>query len=524
MITALVRQNLTRLSFKNSSSLCESHHVVFSLSLLRFFTSGERKPVLDSPVYEFLLHKHNFSPEAASRVASVVTRLRNPEKSASVLSFLKESGFSKTQVEKMVKIRPQFLSANLEKSIKPKIKIFQDFGFLANDISEIISNDPWILRQSMKCTLIPSLSVLRSLLGSNAEVAKFLKSSGRFLKTNLGKNLVPNVELLKNCGVAMEQIIRVMYHFPRLLSCKPEVMKTYVDKVDKMGMDRSSRMFIHGVRTIGTMSDKTLELKFRTFRELGFSEGDIAAAFRNAPLVFGASEKKLKEVKEVLLATGKYNLSCIINCPISLKYSIENRYKPRLQVLEMLESKNMIESWPKFSTLCQMSNKRFYEKFIGPYLDEVGDVCMAKSALSGTREFPSLLQNFIVKGDVCPTLLAGSIGFLWHCLIVFGFQSCLKPFAAIELALSGWSTACLNVEIEVDNVGSVSDFVVPWQRLRDFDRETNLVIKRTCPPTLQNGWSPLFYAPYLVSIQMSDSRPLDHSHPPKFLENGQRVG
>ncbi|KAL0366418.1 UNVERIFIED_CONTAM: hypothetical protein Sradi_3531900 [Sesamum radiatum] len=341
MITALVRQNLTRLSSKNSSSLCEPRHVVFSLSLLRFSTSGERKPVIDSPVYEFLLHKLDFSPEAASRVASVVTRLR-------------------TRKDPL--------------HIKPKIKIFQDLGFSANDISEIISNDPWILRQSVKNTLIPSLSVLRSLLGSNAEVAKFLKTSGWFLKTKLVNNLVPNVEFLKNCGVAMEQIISAMYYFPRLLSCKPEVMKKYVDQVDKMGVDRSSRMFIHGVRVISSMSYKTLELKFRTFRELGFSEGDIAAAFRNSPLAFAVSEEKLKEVKEVLLATGKYNLSCIVNYPTSLMYSIEKRYKPRLQVLEMLESKNMIQSWPKFSTLCIMSNKSFHEKFIGPYLEEVGDV------------------------------------------------------------------------------------------------------------------------------------------------------
>ncbi|KAK4387737.1 hypothetical protein Sango_2380300 [Sesamum angolense] len=352
MITALVRQNLTRLSFKNSSSLCEPHHVVFSLSLLPFSTSGERKPVFDSPVYEFLLHKHDFSPEAASRVASVAS----------------------------------IALANLERSIKPKIKIFQDLGFPANDISEIISNDPWILRRSVNNILIPSLSALRSLLGSYADVAKFLKTAGCFLRSNLDNNLVPNVELLKNCGVAVKQIILIMNHFPRLLLCKPEVMKTYVDKVDKMGVDRSSRMFIHGVRTIGSMSYKTLELKFRTFRELGFSEGDIAAAFRNAPLVFCRSEEKLKGVKEVLLATGKYNESCVVNYPASLMYSIEKRYKPRLQVLEMLESKNMIQCWPKVSTLCIMSNKRFYEKFIGPYLDEVGDVCMTKSALSGTRK------------------------------------------------------------------------------------------------------------------------------------------
>ncbi|KAK4434189.1 hypothetical protein Salat_0581600 [Sesamum alatum] len=183
----------------------------------------------------------------------------------------------------------------------------------------------------------------------------------------------------------MEQIILVMYHHPRFLLRKPEIMKKFVDKVDKMGMDRSSRMFIHGIRIFSSMSYKTWELKFRTFGELGFSEDDIAAAFRYTPTVFGVSEEKLKEVKEVLLATGKYNLSCIINYPTSLMYSVEKRYKPRLQVLEMLESKNMIQSWPKIKTLCPMPNKRFYEKFIEPYLDEDGDVCTEKSALSGKR-------------------------------------------------------------------------------------------------------------------------------------------
>ncbi|KAL0366420.1 UNVERIFIED_CONTAM: hypothetical protein Sradi_3532100 [Sesamum radiatum] len=163
----------------------------FLAFLLRFSTSGERNPVFDSPVYEFCCTNTISLLKRLHKLPLFVTRLRNPEKSASVLSFLKESGFSKTQVEKMVKIRPQLLSANLEKSIKPKMKIFQDLGFLADDISEIISNDPWILRQSMKKTLIPSLSVLRSLLGSNAEVAKFLKTSGRFLKTNLVKIWFP---------------------------------------------------------------------------------------------------------------------------------------------------------------------------------------------------------------------------------------------------------------------------------------------------------------------------------------------
>ncbi|KAK6116130.1 hypothetical protein DH2020_008399 [Rehmannia glutinosa] len=342
MIAAILRPNLTRSRFKNSSSLCNSNGA-FPLFLLNFSTSGAKQTVTHPTVSEFLLHKHQFSPEAASQVASVLTRIKNPEKSDSILSFLKQSGFPKTLIEKIVKSRPELLSANLEKTIKPRIKIFQDLGFSANDIVKVISGNPWFLRTSLI-------------------------------------NLAPNVEFLKNCGVAMEQIIWAMYYFQRFMLSNPERMKKFVEKADEMGVSRSSKMFIHAVRVISSMNENTWELKLRILRDLGFSEDDMAEAFRNAPLVFGVSEEKIKEVKELLLATGKYNMSCIVNNPVSFMYSVEKRYKPRLRVLEMLESRNVIESWPGVGTLCRMSDKKFYEKFVGPYLDEVGDLYMAKCA------------------------------------------------------------------------------------------------------------------------------------------------
>ncbi|CAI9775435.1 unnamed protein product [Fraxinus pennsylvanica] len=122
----------------------------------------------------------------------------------------------------MVRNRPGLLAACLEKTMKPKIKIFQDLGFSAEDIAEIISNTPSILYRSLDNGVIPSLSGLMSLLGSSAEVAK----------------------------------------------------------------------------------------------------------------------GKLKEVKEVLLATEKYDISCIVSNPGSFICSLEKMIKPRMQVLGILYSRN----------------------------------------------------------------------------------------------------------------------------------------------------------------------------------------
>ncbi|EYU23812.1 hypothetical protein MIMGU_mgv11b0151382mg, partial [Erythranthe guttata] len=137
----LIKSTWIRIGFDPSSnspsSLCNSH-VVFSQFLLHFSTSVT--------VSENSLLKHRSSPAAS---------VRNPKKP--------------DLVEKLVKTYPHLHSANLENTIKPKIKIFQDFGFSANDAVAIISHDPWILKQSLNKKIIPSLSTLKRLLGSHEQ-------------------------------------------------------------------------------------------------------------------------------------------------------------------------------------------------------------------------------------------------------------------------------------------------------------------------------------------------------------------
>ncbi|KAK6130708.1 hypothetical protein DH2020_035562 [Rehmannia glutinosa] len=297
-----------------------------------------------------------------------------------------EIGFSVTQLEIIFKAKPTLLSADLENIIKPKINILLDFGFSADEIVEIITKDPLILHSSANKRVIPSLSVLKGLLGSTAKVVEIAKVSGWYLRSDLDESLLPNIDLLTSCGVAMEKIFWLMYYFPRFMLQKPETMNKYVEKADKMGADRSSKMFIHSVLVVGQMNKENWELKMKAFRELGFSEQDIFQVFRTQPQVFAVSAEKIKRVKEVVLATGKYDMSCIINDPASLSRSIEKRYKPRIQVLEILEGKNLITSWPSFSALCKMTEEKFFERYVRPYYDEVGEVYMTKSAISGKRE------------------------------------------------------------------------------------------------------------------------------------------
>ncbi|KAL3845814.1 hypothetical protein ACJIZ3_003217 [Penstemon smallii] len=379
MSVLIRRRSFINLLQINSSFLFRSH-VSFSLD---FSTSAKKQQPTTPTVSQLFLQKHDFSPQAASQIASVLTRVKNPENPNSVLSFLKENGFSKTQLEKIMINRPQILVAGLENTIKPKFKFFQDLGFSASEISVIISKDPWFFKNSLNNRLAPSLAVLKGILGSKEEVAKLLKLSSWYLSKDLEKTLVPNIEFLMSCGVQLNQILKFIHSFPRFFLIKPEIMRKCADKADKIGVERSSGMYLQAVRVIASMSEETWELKLQSFRNMGFSEKDILSIYKKSPQVFVVSIEKMKKIKELLLATGKYDISCIVNRPKALTTSVENRYRPRLQVLKVLESKNLIKKWPNLSVVYLMPDEKFHEKFVVPYMNEIGQVYMTTSSIRG---------------------------------------------------------------------------------------------------------------------------------------------
>ncbi|KAH6782389.1 hypothetical protein C2S51_007682 [Perilla frutescens var. frutescens] len=387
MIFSILRRNFT-CSFSTNLWSLEKSRVPFShsVSVLYFSTSGERKSVNNPVIYELLLNKYNLSPALSSHVVSVLTQSKPLEECDSVLSFFKEIGFTKSQLERTLKYLPKLLSSNLEKIIKPKIKIFQDMGFSNKGIADIISNDPNILYTSLNDKLIPRLNLLRVLLRSAKGVAMVLRKAQWMLSGDFEKNMLPNVELLKSCGVSMEQISTICCHTPRLFLSNPEVVRKYADQVDELGVNRSSKVFVYAVAVVGSMPNGKWEQKLQAFRDiLHCSEDDILRVVRHTPQVFTVSEDKMRKVKEFLLGTRKYTTSCIIEWPRSLMHSIEQRYKPRIEVLEVLESRHLIETWPLLSSLCRMPDHTFYKKYVNPHLKDLGEVYLAHRARSKKR-------------------------------------------------------------------------------------------------------------------------------------------
>ncbi|XVF39498.1 hypothetical protein PTKIN_Ptkin01aG0039400 [Pterospermum kingtungense] len=355
----------------NKSSHFQKPFSGYSISVVLFSSSTTTQPKPSLYLRDHLIEKHGFSPELALKAASSLIYLRDPGKCDSIISFLKDSGFTKSNIEQAIRRMPGLLYSSLENTIKPKFKIFHELGFSNNDVADIVSVDPWILTRSVADGIAPSLSVLKTVLGSNADVIKLLKTSSWFLKSDLEKTMMPNIEKLRSYGISSSQIVSYVFNFPRFFLHKPETIDQFVKRAEDMGLNRKSKMFLAGIRMLGSMSEENWELKLKLFSSLGFSEGDILRTFRKTPPVFAVSERKIKKVTEFLLSRKGIDISFIINHPVVLICSVEHRLKPRLQVFHVLESKNLPSRKIGFNTLFKIPEKQFRKKFVHPYLKEL---------------------------------------------------------------------------------------------------------------------------------------------------------
>ncbi|WCJ31493.1 hypothetical protein M5689_012984 [Euphorbia peplus] len=112
---------------------------------------------------------------------------------------------------------------------------------------------------------------------------------GMVFRYDFNKTLVPNIEYLRSCGICPSRIATYVCRAPlAYVIIEPEKLKDIVQRVDEMGVDRKSKMFMEAFKVMSCMSRKRWELKLQVFRELGFSEQNVLVAFRRMPVVFGS--------------------------------------------------------------------------------------------------------------------------------------------------------------------------------------------------------------------------------------------
>ncbi|CAO2834396.1 unnamed protein product [Amaranthus hypochondriacus] len=373
MILHQLRRTLISLPLKPElSNLTNPSYIPF-FSLFSTLVNSTENSV--SEVSKYLITQQEISKETASKSSIFITQ-KNYGTPKFVISFFKKLGISNTQLEAIVLCDPQILSVDVNKSFMAKIDRIKDLGFSNNDLVNLLSNVPGVLTLPRSVDAIADrFSVLLNVVGvSNSDVIRVLKTCNWYLGNDLHKTLIPNIKFLENCGISQLQIRQTLFSFPRFYLQKPEIIRECVRRVDEMGLSRNSKMYIHGVRVMNSMSLEKWESKLKLFRDMGFSEDDIVNAFRKVPQVFALSERKILQGSKLLLSSGSVDLTFLIQHSELLIYSAGSRIKPRLDIIKVLMSKNLLEKELSTYTVCKMPDKAFIHRYVLPYADEIGEV------------------------------------------------------------------------------------------------------------------------------------------------------
>ncbi|XP_071740951.1 transcription termination factor MTERF8, chloroplastic-like [Rutidosis leptorrhynchoides] len=323
-----------------------------------------------------------FSSVPSTNLCSTSSDSNNLKTRDYVKSVFESYGFSDTLLGKCEKFAPKFSSSKeFQQTVQPKFDIFRNMGLSTAQIAIVFSAYPRILIRVPVHYIERSVAVLKKVLGDKLYDARILKNIGWLLNSDYDKTLVPNVEYLRSCQIEESQIMQLFYHYPRFLLHKAENFKEFVRRVDELGVDRGSKLFVYAVRTVGSMSLESWEQKLDVFRGLGFSEVDIVLTFRKFPNVFALSDRKIKETAEFLVSSGRYDRSFICRYPYVLIFSLDRRIKPRLRVLEILEREKILEINNNKTPVLIMSDSKFFAKFVEPHLDKVDELSfMVKDA------------------------------------------------------------------------------------------------------------------------------------------------
>lgn len=374
--------------------LLESLHLqkydfTFSKPLLSLMASSHNRPYSSTPeqlneknsvLAEYLITSLNFSKDKALSVCSSYSRTKSLEKPQEVVRFFKGLGFSDAHVHTIARVVPCVLFADVEKTLKPKVKLLQELG-----LCTLIPRNPSVLTFSLERTLRPSISLIKKVLQTDGRCRSKEQVDGDLLRVltrcsticYMTSRLESNIVYLESCGIVGSQLSSLLLSRTRLFTMPTEKVEELVSRVADMNFDMGSRMLAHAVAVLSCASLKTLSGRHEVLRVFDFSEGEIDSMFVKWPYIFGLSEANLRCKIEFFLNNIKISKSMLVQQPILLSFSIKERVIPRYKVVEILKSRRLVSKDLSLITALSLPNRKFYERYVLQFRNDAEELLLA---------------------------------------------------------------------------------------------------------------------------------------------------
>ncbi|KAK7816556.1 transcription termination factor mterf5 [Quercus suber] len=292
----------------------------------------------------------------ASKKLNIVNT-KNPN---SVVELLTTHGLTQTHVKSLITSRPVLLLADLDNTLKPNLELFESLGFSSTSLGKMLSKYPRVL-ESDAYTVV---EFFRAHGFSDQQISDLTMKRPTLYLFNAHKNFKPKLEFFRSLGFEI------------------------VDEVMKLGFDPNNPLFVLAIRSMAVMSKSLWEQKVEAFKSFGLSKDEIYAAFKKQPMCMITSENKIRKLMSFFVNKLNMTPSMISKNPNLLLLSLEKRIIPRCSVLHLLISKGLVKEETSVVYVFRMTEKRFVDKLVSKYQNEVPDVVSAHQGKIEFQGFP----------------------------------------------------------------------------------------------------------------------------------------
>jgi mTERF domain-containing protein, mitochondrial len=203
------------------------------------------------------------------------------------------------------------------------------------------------------------LLFLRDIIETGDEtLLKIIRRNNSLITLDFNKNFIPKINLLKECGLSNRNIVAPFENGSRSMSLDLHSLTQTIELIEELGIARGSRMFLYGLRAVGSFSKDKILKKVEFYKNTyGWSPEDIHFAFRKYPFMLQISEEKIKSNMDFLVKKAKLEPRSMASRPSLLGYSLEKRLVPRHHVLSILAAKGLNINF-SLSYACSITEKK----------------------------------------------------------------------------------------------------------------------------------------------------------------------
>ncbi|XP_076896303.1 transcription termination factor MTERF8, chloroplastic-like [Bidens hawaiensis] len=339
------------------------------------FTTKPSNP--HSFTVSYLITSCGLPPESAILASKRLDLSKSPNTADSVLAFLKNQGFTKSQIAKLICKRPMVLLSDPNDTLLPNFKILESIGLpKPNLIAIVITSPNDVLNKKFQETAPPCVDFLKTVLKSDDEVINAVKRYPLALTYNKRVFAAENVRMLRDAGVPNSTIQAMLTMQPRTYFRSADRFRKALKDVLDMGFDPSKTRFVWAIHAMRAMSKSTWDKKMEIYMKWGWTKDEIFIAFEKNPRCMMASTDKITRILDFLVNTMGWRPSYIVQWPVLMSFSLEKRIIPRCLVYQRLREKGVIKENEDFyfSNWLMFSDAKFLEWVLKRHEEEASEI------------------------------------------------------------------------------------------------------------------------------------------------------